>query len=237
MTQIVQGKNREIQPLVDRRRLVQPASFGALYPAQQFAAQSYNQAPIEPFYETPKKEAQYAFGDDALMNTQESTPFIKHPVDGAPAPFNTYEDVQMRFASPVRGSSLHPFGQTMSPVKVGVRMQQIEKNDFQPHTPQFQRPSMKMNLNLNHCQSAAAARQSFNEPLVGGAPENPFNVKVSSFDPEAELKPKLAPQEATTVFARKTRKYSMNENEFSNDILTKVNKNEAINQRDISPER
>jgi hypothetical protein len=135
MTQIVQGKNREIQPLVDRRRL-QPPSFGALYPAQQFAPQGYSQAPIEPFYETPKKEAQYAFGDQDLMNTQESTPYIKHPVDGAPAPFNAYEDVQMRFASPVRGASgLHPFAQMTSPVKVGVRMQQMEKNDFQPHTP------------------------------------------------------------------------------------------------------
>lgn len=33
MTQIVQGKNRELQPLVDRRRLAQqPPSFAALYP-------------------------------------------------------------------------------------------------------------------------------------------------------------------------------------------------------------
>jgi hypothetical protein len=95
---------------------------------------------------------------------------------------------------------------------------------------------MKMNLSLNHCQSAAQPRPSFNEPLVGGAPENPFEVKVSSFDPEAELKPKLAPPEASVSFARKPRKYSMNENEFSNDILTKVNKNEGIT-RDISPER
>jgi hypothetical protein len=135
MTQIVQGKNREIQPLVDRRRL-QPSGFGGIYPAQQFAPQGYNQTPIEPFYETPKKEAQYAFGDQDLMNTQESTPFIKHPVDGAPAPFNAYEDVQMRFASPVRGSSgLSPFAQMTSPVKCNTRMQQMEKNDFQPHTP------------------------------------------------------------------------------------------------------
>lgn len=92
-----------------------------------------------------------------------------------------------------------------------------------------------MNLNLNHCQSAAVPRQSFNA-LVEAAPENPFNVKVSSFDPEAELKPKLAPPEASVSFTRKPRKYSMNENEFSNDILTKVNKNEGIT-RDISPER
>ena len=51
---------------------------------------------------------------------------------------------------------------------------------------------MKMNLSLNHCQSAQPPRQTFAEPLVESAPENPFNVKVSSFDPEAELKPKLA---------------------------------------------
>lgn len=58
---------------------------------------------------------------------------------------------------------------------------------------------------------------------------------MSSFDPEAELKPKLAPAESGVSFARKARKYSMNENEFSNDILTKVNKNEGM--RDISAER
>jgi hypothetical protein len=71
--------------------------------------------------------------------------------------------------------------------------------------------------------------------LVESAPENPFNVKVSSFDPEGELKPKLAPAESGVSFARKPRKYSMNENEFSNDIFTKVNKNERM--RDISAER
>lgn len=54
---------------------------------------------------------------------------------------------------------------------------------------------MKMNLNLNHCQSAAAPRPSFHS-LIENAPQNPFNVKVSSFDPEAELKPKLAPVES-----------------------------------------
>jgi len=93
-----------------------------------------------------------------------------------------------------------------SPIKVGVRMQQIEKNDFQPNTPQFQRPSMKMNLNLNHCQSEAQPRHSFHENLA--APENPFNIKVSSFDPEAEIKPKLeklahnlAPPETVPSFA------------------------------------
>jgi hypothetical protein len=60
----------------------------------------------------------------------------------------------------------------------------------------------------------------------------PFNVRVSSFDPEAELKPKLATAEA---FARKDRKYSMNENEFSNDIFTKVNHNECM--KDMTAER
>jgi len=94
---------------------------------------------------------------------------------------------------------------------------------------------MKMNLNINHCQSAAPPRQSFAEPLIESAPENPFNVKVSSFDPEAELKPKLAPVDTGVSFPRKARKYSMNENEFSNDILTKVNQNECM--RDISAER
>jgi len=58
------------------------------------------------------------------MNTQESSPFMKHPVDGAPAPFNTYEDVPMRgYASPVRGTSgIQPFGSMTSPVKVGLRI-------------------------------------------------------------------------------------------------------------------
>ena len=80
-----------------------------------------------------------------------------------------------------------------SPVKVGIRIQEMEQNDYQPNTPQFRGPTMKMNLNLNHCQSAQPPRQSFAEPLVAeSAPENPFNVKVSSFDPEAELKPKLS---------------------------------------------
>lgn len=94
---------------------------------------------------------------------------------------------------------------------------------------------MKMNLNLNHCQASAPPRQSFAEPLIQSAPENPFNVKVSSFDPEADIKPKLAPTESGVTFARKARKYSMNENEFSNDILTKVNKNECM--REASAER
>lgn len=109
----------------------------------------------------------------------------------------------------------------------------MEQNDFQPNTPQFRGPSMKMNLNINHCQSAAPPRQSFAaEPLIESAPENPFNVRVSSFDPEAEIKPKLAQAEQ---FARRDRKYSMNENEFSNDIFTKVNQNECM--RDVSAER
>lgn len=64
---------------------------------------------------------------------------------------------------------------------------------------------------------------------------NPFNVKVSSFDPEAELKPKLAPADPSASFARKQRKYSMNENEFSNDIFTKVNPNDC--SRDINNDR
>jgi len=125
-----------------------------------------------------------------------------------------------------------------SPVKVGVRVQRIEKNadnQFQPNTPQFQRPSpMKMNLNLNHCQSEAQPRQTFHENL--SAPENPFNIKVSSFDPEGEIKPKLAAPEAPVSFAYKTRKFSMNENDFSNDIHTKVSEHKGIT-RDISPER
>ena len=71
--------------------------------------------------------------------------------------------------------------------------------------------------------------------MVDSAPENPFNVKVSSFDPEAELKPKLAPAGPSTSFVRKPRKYAMNENEFSNDIFTKVNQNECM--RDVGAER
>jgi hypothetical protein len=76
------------------------------------------------------------------MNTQDSTPFMKHPaVDAAPAPFNTYEDIPMRYASPVRGNSgIQPFGQFTSPAKVGLRMQEMEQNDYQPHTPQFRNP-------------------------------------------------------------------------------------------------
>jgi hypothetical protein len=167
------------------------------------------------------------------MNTQESSPFLKHPaVDGAPAPFHTYEDVQMRYTSPVRKSSgILPFGTMTSPQKVGLsHMQEMDQHDFQPNTPQFRGPSLKMNLSLNHCQSAAPPRTSYAEPLIdSGAPENPFNVKVSSFDPEGDIKPKLAPCEQVVTFTRKLRKYSdINENEFSNDILTKVNKNECI---------
>jgi hypothetical protein len=58
------------------------------------------------------------------MNTQDSSPFLKHPaVDGAPAPFNTYEDVPMRYASPARGTSgIQPFASMTSPVKVGIRV-------------------------------------------------------------------------------------------------------------------
>lgn len=93
-----------------------------------------------------------------------------------------------------------------------------------------------MNLAVNHCQSAAPPRQSFAEPLIESAPENPFNVKVSSFDPEAELKPKLARAETCATFASKTRKYSdVMDNDFSNDILMKVNQNECM--RDVSAER
>lgn len=62
------------------------------------------------FFETPKKEGQFAFTDNELMNTQESTPFLKNPVNATPAPFNAYEDIQMRLASPRRGpQNLHPF--------------------------------------------------------------------------------------------------------------------------------
>jgi len=46
MTQIVQGKNREIQPLVDRRR--------QMYQAQDYTPQDLI-APIDQFYQTPKK--------------------------------------------------------------------------------------------------------------------------------------------------------------------------------------
>jgi len=152
MTQIVQGKNRELQPLVDRRRNAQP-SFAALYPPQNDMNEQGQ------FYETPKKEVQYAFGDQDLMNTQDCTPLFKEPVETVTTPFDAYEDIPMRYASPARAThSLHPFAQMSSPAKVGVRMQQIEKNDFQPNTPQFTRPSMKMNLTMNHCQSAAQPR-------------------------------------------------------------------------------
>ena len=76
---------------------------------------------------------------------------------------------------------------------------------------------------------------------MNAPPENPFNIKVSPFDPEGEIKPKLlhklAPAEAQAAsFAQKNRKYSMNENDFSSDILTKVNDDNGIN-RDISPDR
>jgi hypothetical protein len=170
------------------------------------------------------------------MQTQESTPFLKnHQVEAAATtPFGTYEDIPMRYSSPVRESqSLHPFAQMSSPAKVGTRMAQLHKNDdFQPHTPQFQRPNNKVNLNIGHCQSEAQPRHSFHETLT--APENPFNIKVSSFDPEGELKPKLAP---APEFHARNRKYSMNENDFSNDIHTKVNENNGITGRDISPDR
>ena len=67
-------------------------------------------------------QGQFAYGDE-LMNTQDSSPFMKHPVDGAVAPFNTYEDVPMRYASPIRNTSgIQPFA---SPIKVG-RIQEIE---------------------------------------------------------------------------------------------------------------
>jgi hypothetical protein len=70
------------------------------------------------------------------MNTQESSPFLKHPVDGNPAPFNTYEEAPMRYASPARGTSgIQAFGSMTSPVKVGIRVQELEQNDYQPHTP------------------------------------------------------------------------------------------------------
>jgi len=202
-----------------------------MYQAQDYTPQEFI-APIDQFYQTPKKQGQFNFGDE-LMNTQESSQFMKQPVDGAPAPFSTYEDIPMRgYQSPVRGTS-GIFGAMTSPVKVGLRIQEMEQNDYQPNTPQFRGPTtnLKMNLSVNHCQSAAPPRP-FAEPLVEGAPENPFNVKVSSFDPEAELKPKLAPAES---FARRDRKYSMNENEFSNDIFTKVNQDQCM--RDVTPER
>jgi hypothetical protein len=61
------------------------------------------------------------------MNTQESSQFMKNQVDGAPAPFSTYEDVPMRYTSPVRATSgIQPFGSMTSPVKVGIRMQEME---------------------------------------------------------------------------------------------------------------
>lgn len=58
------------------------------------------------------------------MNTQDSSPFMKHPaVDGAPAPFQTYEDIPMRYTSPVRATSgIQPFAAMTSPVKVGIRV-------------------------------------------------------------------------------------------------------------------
>ena len=147
MTQIVQGKNRELQPLVDRRRLQQTPSFAALYPAQEQLA---GQAPGQ-FFETPKKTGQFAYTDQELMQTQESTPFIKsHQVDAAaPTPFGAYEDVPMRYASPVRAAqSLHPFAQMTSPAKVGIRVT-CPKNGvvgFQPQTPQFQTPQFQSRL-------------------------------------------------------------------------------------------
>lgn len=115
-------------------------------------------------------------------------------------------------------------------------MQEMEQNEFQPHTPQFRGPSMKMNLNINHCQSAAPPRNTYADQLVESAPINPFEVKISSFDPEGDIKPKLA-AEPNQSFARKPfRKYSINENEFSNDIFTKVNnKNDCM--RDTGAER
>jgi hypothetical protein len=116
---------------------------------------------MDQFYETPKKNQQFTYGDE-LMNTQDSSPFMKHDgaqVDAAPAPFNTYEDIPMRYTSPVRGASgILPFGSMNSPVKVGIRVHEMEQNDYQPNTPQFRGPSMKMNLNLNHCQSAQPPR-------------------------------------------------------------------------------
>jgi len=62
------------------------------------------------------------------MNTQDSSPFMKHPVNEAQvAPFNTYEEIPMRYSSPVRGTSgIQPFGSMTSPVKVGIRMQEME---------------------------------------------------------------------------------------------------------------
>jgi len=58
------------------------------------------------------------------MNTQESSPFIKQvPVNAAPAPFTSYEDVPMRFSSPARNrSGVQPFGGLTSPLKVGINM-------------------------------------------------------------------------------------------------------------------
>jgi hypothetical protein len=59
MTQIVQGKNREIQPLVGGRR--------QMYQAQDYSPQELI-APIDQYYNTPKKQGQFAYGDE-LMNT------------------------------------------------------------------------------------------------------------------------------------------------------------------------
>ena len=93
-----------------------------MYQAQDYTPQEFI-APIDQFYQTPKKQGQFAYGDE-LMNTQESSPFLKNPVEGAAvAPFNTYEDIPMRgYTSPVRGNSgIQPFTMT-SPVKVGLRI-------------------------------------------------------------------------------------------------------------------
>lgn len=49
------------------------------------------------------------------------------------------------------------------------------------------------------------------------------------------MKPKLAPADSHVSFAKKLRKYSINENEFSNDIFAKVNDNDC--SRDITNER
>lgn len=91
-----------------------------MYQGQDYTPQEFI-APIDQFYHTPKKNGQQTYGDE-LMNTQESSPFLKHPVDGAPAPFNTYEDMPMRYTSPVRGNSrIQPFAAMTSPIKVGIR--------------------------------------------------------------------------------------------------------------------
>lgn len=96
MTQIVQGKNREIQPLVPRGR--------PMYQAQDYTPQDFI-APQEQFFHTPKKNGQFAYGDE-LMDTQGSSPFIRNPaVDANPAPFASYEEIPMRYTSPVRGTA------------------------------------------------------------------------------------------------------------------------------------